>query len=82
MVEWDERDHPTQTEDRLERAQDIARVRKAVEQLDDKSREVIELHWFEGLSFKEISHVTGVGVSALKVRAHRTYKKLREALKQ
>lgn len=80
QVEWNERDHPTESVDYVVRQEDVERVRAALDQLDEKHREVIDLHWFEGLSFPEISEVTGDGVSALKVRAHRTYKKLRAIL--
>lgn len=80
VVEWNERDHPTEDQDFVVRQEDVERVREALSQLDDKHREVIDLHWFEGLSFPEISEITGDGVSALKVRAHRTYKKLRSML--
>lgn len=80
-VEWDERDFPVEPEDRLQARQEARRVRDALNQLSDNSREVIELHWFEGLSFAEISQVTGDSRSALKVRAHRTYKKLKVILK-
>lgn len=80
VVEWNERDHPTESEDQVVRQEDIERVRVALGELDEKHREVIDLHWFEGLSFPEISEITGDGVSALKVRAHRTYKKLRALL--
>jgi len=80
MVEWNERDHPTESDDYVVRQEDVERVRAALDKLDEKHREVIDLHWFEGLTFPEISEVTGDGVSALKVRAHRTYKKLRAIL--
>ena len=56
-------------------------LRLALQALPAAQREVIELHWFEGLSFAEISEVTGDSRSALKVRAHRTYKKLKSILK-
>lgn len=80
MVKYDERDDPIQPTDQVVRKEDIQRVRDALAELDEKHREVIDLHWFEGLSFQEISEVTGDGLSALKVRAHRTYKKLRVIL--
>lgn len=82
MVEWNERDFPTESEDRLERVEDMRRMRAALDELDDKHREVIDLHWFEGLSFREIAEVTGDGLSAVKVRAHRTYKRLRAILEE
>jgi RNA polymerase sigma-70 factor (ECF subfamily) len=43
-------------------------------------REVIELHWFDGLEFPEVALVVGASVSAVKVRAHRGYVRLRQAL--
>ena len=81
-VEYDERDDPVEPPDHVVRREEIAQVRSALNQLDEKHREVIDLHWFEGLTFREISDVTGDGVSALKVRAHRTYKKLRKILEE
>ena len=56
------------------------RVRLALATLSDNMREVIELHWFEGLSFPEVAKITGASLSAVKVRAHRAYAKLRERL--
>jgi len=58
-----------------------AQVRKALLQLPDAQREAIELHRFGGLSFAEIAEGAGVTESAVKVRAHRGYERLRELLK-
>ena len=55
-------------------------VRRTLDTLPAAQREVIVLHWFEGLSFSEISSVVGASLSAVKVRAHRGYKQLRENL--
>lgn len=55
-------------------------VRRALQQLPDNQREVIELHWFEGLSFAEVADVVGASRSAVKVRAHRGYQALRALL--
>lgn len=55
-------------------------VRRAIANLPDMQREVIELHWFEELSFREISEVVGASLSAVKVRAHRGYERLRSDL--
>lgn len=57
-----------------------AQVRRALDALPESQREVIMLHWFEGLSFREIAPVVGASQPAVKVRAHRGYEKLREAL--
>lgn len=55
-------------------------VRRALRQLPENQREVILLHWYEGLSFTEVAKTVGASVSAVKVRAHRGYNKLREIL--
>jgi len=48
--------------------------------LPAEQREVIQLHWFSGLSFPEVAAALGESVSAVKVRAHRGYVRLRELL--
>lgn len=64
----------------LERLEDQAAVRTALAELPPGTREVIELHWFEGLPFAEVADTVGASLSAVKVRAHRGYKRLRESL--
>lgn len=55
-------------------------IRKALEALSEAQRQVLVLHFFEELSFAEISRVMGVKEGAVKVRAHRGYRKLKELL--
>lgn len=55
-------------------------VRRALQQLPDGQREVVMLHWYEGWSFGEIAEMVGASRSAVKVRAHRAYKVLRDIL--
>jgi RNA polymerase sigma factor (sigma-70 family) len=52
----------------------------ALERIPGEQREVIELHWFEGLSFRDVAHCLGIGAVAAKVRAHRGYARLRALL--
>lgn len=52
----------------------------ALERIPNAQREVIELHWFEGLSFPEVAQCLGIGATAAKVRAHRGYTHLRALL--
>ncbi len=59
----------------LERA-----VQRALAQLPVQQREAIVLHRFEGFSFGEIAETLGLSESAVKVRAHRGYVRLRELL--
>jgi RNA polymerase sigma factor (sigma-70 family) len=55
-------------------------VRRALDALPENQREVLFLHWYEGLGFSEISRIVGASHSAVKVRAHRAYQRLRDML--
>lgn len=57
-----------------------ARVREAVAALPQDQRDVVWLHWFEGLSLPEVATVVGASHGAVKVRAHRAYERLRGLL--
>lgn len=57
-------------------------IERALSRLTPDQREVIVLHWFEGLEFQEIAHIVDASLSAVKVRAHRGYERLRELLKE
>ena len=55
-------------------------VQRALAQLPEGQRIAIVLHRFEGLGFAEIAESLGLTESAVKVRAHRGYARLRELL--
>ncbi len=55
-------------------------VHAALAQLPVQQREAIFLHRFEGFSFGEIAEALGLTESAVKVRAHRGYVRLRSLL--
>lgn len=57
-------------------------VRHALEQLPEGQRVAITLHRFQGLSFAEIAEVLDLTESAVKVRAHRGYLRLRDLLRE
>lgn len=52
----------------------------AIARLPDNQQDVIRLYWFEHLPYAEIARRLGASESAVKVRAHRAYKSLREIL--
>lgn len=52
----------------------------AVGRLDQLQREVFLMKYVEEMSYEEIAQVTGIGVSALKMRVKRTADRLRELL--
>ena len=55
-------------------------IQKALSILPVEQREVIVLKHVEGLDYGEIADILGVGVNALKVRAHRGRERLKELL--
>jgi RNA polymerase sigma factor (sigma-70 family) len=63
-----------------ERVDATRALRQGLGELPPDQREVIELHWFEGLPFSEVAQVVGASLSAVKVRAHRGYTRLRHLL--
>src|SRR5688572_19889996 len=63
-----------------DRAEAKQAISLGLERLPRDQREVIELHWFDGLSFAEVAEVVGASVAAVKVRAHRGYVGLRRLL--
>jgi RNA polymerase sigma-70 factor (ECF subfamily) len=68
-------EEPAQRDVGLERA-----VQRALAELPEGQRVPIVLHRFEGMSFAEIAESMGLTESAVKVRAHRGYARLRELL--
>lgn len=52
----------------------------ALARIPEQNRRVIELHWFDGLSFAEVAKCLGIGAVTAKVRAHRSYLRLRKLL--
>lgn len=61
--------------------QDVA-LAKALAQLDPAQREALLLKYAEGLEYTEMSAITGVGESALKMRVKRGSERLRGLLGQ
>ncbi|WP_233585315.1 RNA polymerase sigma factor [Corallococcus sp. CA054B] len=68
-------DTPEPRDAGLERA-----VQHALAQLPEGQRLPILMHRFEGMGFAEIAEALGLTESAVKVRAHRGYARLRELL--
>jgi len=55
-------------------------IQYALDRLESAQREAFLLRHVEGLGYDEISEITGVGVSALKMRVKRATDRLRELL--
>lgn len=67
-------------DDALDRAFLRDELSRALAALPADQREAVVLHFTEGLSYPEMSAVTGTGVSALKMRVHRACDRLRTLL--
>ncbi|MCC7055760.1 MAG: RNA polymerase sigma factor [Gemmatimonadaceae bacterium] len=61
---------------------DVARVFRALATLPAAQRETFLLHHVEGFSYEEIAVISGVGVSACKMRAKRAMDAVRELLRE
>ena len=57
-------------------------IYRALEQIDPLQREAFLLKHVEDLSYEEMAELTGVGVSALKMRVKRACDRLRELLQE
>jgi RNA polymerase sigma-70 factor, ECF subfamily len=66
--------------DALETRDDTQLVHEALAVLPADQRQAIELHWLAEQPFAEIASMLGASVSAVKVRAHRGYRRMREWL--
>jgi RNA polymerase sigma factor (sigma-70 family) len=71
---------PTEPDD-LERGEIAAPLASALQELPAAQREAVELIHLQGLSVAEAALQVGITPGALKVRAHRGYRALRERLK-
>ena len=64
----------------LSRRQRQERIRKALLQLSPKHRAVIELTFFEGLSYREISEIVGCPHNTVKTRMFHARRQLKQVL--
>jgi RNA polymerase sigma factor (sigma-70 family) len=63
----------------LERARDMARLKRALQALREDRRELIVLVRYQGMSHEQVGAILGVDPGTVKVRFHRAIKELRDA---
>ena len=56
-------------------------VKSAIQSLPNMMREVVELHYIDELSYKEISHHLNISIATIEGRLYRARRKLKEDLK-
>jgi len=76
-----EADLPADPGPPIEASEDVGRIRAAIGQLPDRYRDVLTLHYQQGLSHEEISDVLGLSRGAMRVLLHRAVAKLRDQVK-
>jgi RNA polymerase sigma factor (sigma-70 family) len=76
----DARPGPVAEREPLETRQRADLLRRALGQLPASQREVVELHWLQERPFAEVAEIVGTSEGAVRVRAHRAYKTLKELL--
>lgn len=67
-------------EARLVRDEQRKLVRDALARLPETQRQAIELHWLQGMDFREVARRVGSTPDAVKLRAHRGRVRLRRLL--
>ena len=67
---------------RAERAENIQRVREAIERLPDRDREVLVLKEFEGLRYREIARLLGIPIGTVMSRLYSARKRLAAAMEE
>lgn len=65
-----------------ERAENIKRVRDAIERLPDRDREVLVLKEFEGLKYREIAELLGIPIGTVMSRLYAARKRLAAVLEE
>jgi RNA polymerase sigma-70 factor (ECF subfamily) len=69
-------------DERLVRMEAVAQARACVEELDDRSQQLVRLRFEDGLSYKQMSERTGLTVTNVGYILHTSLKKLATALKR
>lgn len=84
LVELDESRQaaPEPARGRLELEQRARALHDALALLPDTQREVVELHYFQERPYKEVAAIVGTSEGAVRVRAHRAYRKLESLLQE
>lgn len=75
-------DLDTVVEKALEADDSISNLLDALQQLPEKNRSVVILHYLEGYSVEEVGKLLGLSVSAVKMRLKRSRESLREELEK
>jgi len=74
-------DEDSRVDEKIEEGENIEKMMLALKQLSKTEKEIVELRYFSGLSFEEISETLGINISTCRVTIQRTIIKLRNLIK-
>lgn len=77
---WDQADTNQDLDENLQRQENIAKIRNALVELDEKDRHIVVLRYFEEMTTYEVAKIVGIREGNLRVRTHRILKKLKEII--
>ncbi len=69
-------------EEKLDRENDIEKVKIALAKLEEKDRQIIILRYFEDLQHNEVAKIIGIKEGALRVRTIRVLQKLKHIIEK
>ncbi len=76
------RGNPSNPEHSLMNDQRIRHLNRCLHMLSDTLKEAVVMRFYQELSFEEIAEITGLSLSAAKMRAYRGLEKLRELMEE
>ena len=81
-TDFSSRDKSLNPEHSLMRDQKVKRLNVCLHRLSDTLKEAVVLRFYQELSFEEIAEITGLSLSAAKMRAYRGLEKIREMMEE
>lgn len=68
--------------DKIDKKDELKKVKTALSKLEDKDRQIIILRYFEEMSHKDCAKVIGIKEGALRVRTMRVLKKMKDLIQE
>ena len=79
VIPQDDKQDPEQN---AVRQQEIEKLNFCLQKIPLDLKEAVILRFYQGLSFKDIAEISGISLSAVKMRVYRALDKLRESMKE
>lgn len=80
LPEYEEIETNDNLDEKIERQENVIKVKKALDQLDDLEKQIIILHYFEDMTGREVAQIVDIKEGNLRVKTHRVLKKLKEII--